>query len=314
MAHQPTSSRPSSASKKEPELVRRASVCEEQETIIPSTSNAKPQSRPSSAKSTTNRQQTQSVIDAVSSANQQLAEGPLTSNNEALAAAMKSRDPSPPRPTARLPPRPKSSSNTTQGANRKGKFKVPSQYKEISSRIDSGLTPVADMDLTRSIQRALQKAIKSQTPPRPQSARVRNRSADSSDSRERRRRLSSAYEHVQPKVNSNLSINFDELNTSQMRADSSQTIKDAVYLEWAKSKEDQKQREREERKRWEEAKVKQVDKSSVERQIRLEAQKLERWRQERDEQMKKKRHEELRVKREFEQQKRDEKDKKKKVR
>jgi hypothetical protein len=97
------------------------------------------------------------------------------------------------------------------------------------------------MDLTRSIEREFNKAVKSQTLPRPQSARVRNHSANSNSSeRQRRRRSSSAYEHVKPRVNTNLSINFDELNTSQMRAESSQSIKDTVYLEWAKTKEDQK--------------------------------------------------------------------------
>lgn len=312
MAHQPTSSRPTSAGRKDQEPVRRASICEEQETIIPATSHVKPQSRPTSAKSGTNRQETQSVIDAVSSVNQQSANDPLNSNNEALAAAMQPRHSSPPRSTAQLPPRPKSHTNHT--ARSKGKIKVPSQYREITSRIDSGRTPVANMDLTRSVERALQKAIKSQTLPRPQSARTRNQSADSNDSSRRRRRLSSAYEHVQPKVNTNRSINFDELNTSQMRADSSQTIKDAVYLEWAKAKEDQKQRDREERKRWEEAKVKRVDKDSVVKQIHSEAQKLERWRQEKDEAIKKKRQEELRIKRELAEKKKHEEAVKKKVR
>jgi hypothetical protein len=170
------------------------------------------------------------------------------------------------------------------------------------------------MDLTRSIEREFNKAVKSQTLPRPQSARVRNHSANSNSSeRQRRRRSSSAYEHVKPRVNTNLSINFDELNTSQMRAESSQSIKDTVYLEWAKTKEDQKKLEKEQLKRWKEEKTKGVDKSALERKIYQNAQNLERWRLEKDEEKKKKIQEELKLRREHEENKKREIQQKKKV-
>ena len=316
--HQSSSSRPGSAGKKEVESARRSSYCEDQDTVIPPLTNQNSQSRPTSAKSTTTRQQTQSVIDTVSSANAPATHDPLTSNNEALAAALQpsSAPPPPPRPSARLPPKPKTRSHpstTTGGAHKKGKPQVPSRYKEITSRVDTGRTPVASMDLSQSVERALNKALKSQTLPRPQSARVRSQSANSNSSDRQRRRSSSAYDHVQPRVNTNRSINFDELNTSQMRANSSQSIKEGVYLEWLKSKEDQKKAEKDSLKRWKEEKAKRVDKSTLERKIYQDAQNLERWRQEKDDKIKKQREEELRLKREQEENKKREIQQKKKV-
>ncbi len=310
--------RPGSASKKEVESARRSSYCEDQDTVIPPITNQKPQSRPTSAKTNTTRQQTQSAIDTVTSANAPDTLDPLTSNNEALAATLQPSSPPspPPRPSAKLPPRPKSRANTTApttgGINKKQKFKVPSRYKEISSRVDTGRTPVATMDLTRSIERALDKALKSQKLPRPQSSRARKQSANSNNNEGQRRRSLSAYEHVKPRVVTNRSINFDELNTSQMRGDSSQSIKDSIYFEWAKAKEEQKKLEKEELKRWQEEKAKRVDKSQLERKIYQDAQNLERWRQEREEQMRKKKQEELELKREeIEKKKRDQQQKKK---
>jgi len=215
----------------------------------------------------------------------------LTSNNEALAATLQSSSPPPPppRPSATLPPRPKSRTNTTTtttrgGINKKQKFVVPARYKEITPRVDTGRTPIAMTDLTRSVERALDKALKTQTLPRPQSSRTRKLSGRSNSNERQRRRSLSGYEHVQPRVNTNRSINFDELNTSPMRADSSQSIKDGVYMEWLKSKEEQKKLEKEDLKRWQEETTKRVDKSQLERKIYQDAQNLERWRKEREEQ------------------------------
>ncbi|CAF4618091.1 unnamed protein product, partial [Rotaria magnacalcarata] len=81
----------------------------------------------------------------------------------------------------------------------------------ITSRVDNGRNPAAASDLTRSVERAIQKELQSKTLPRPQSAHSRKQSASSNSSAGRRRRSSSAYEHVQPRVNTNRSINFDEL-------------------------------------------------------------------------------------------------------
>lgn len=199
------------------------------------------------------------------------------------------------------------------GIHKKNKFPVPSRYKEITSRVDNGRTPLGMMDLRSSVDRALEKELKSQTLPRPQSSRERRRSANTSNNERQRRRSSSAYEHVKPRVNTNLSINFDELNTTQMRADSSQSIKDAVYLEWAKSKEEQKKIEKEEMKRWQEETTKRVDKSQIERKVHQNMQNLERWRQEKDEQIRKKRQEEIEIKRELMENKKREQQQKKKV-
>lgn len=222
----------------------------------------------------------------------------------------------PPRPLARRPPRPKSTLNTTHttgGINKKSKYPVPSRYKEITSRVDNGRTSVDTMDLRSSVDRAIEKELKSQTLPRPQSSRVRKRSANGSISERQRRRSSSGYEHVRPRVNTNLSINFDELNTSQMRANSSQSIKDGVYMEWLKAKEEQKKLEKDEFKRWQEETTKRVDKSQIERKVHQNIQNLERWRQEKDEQIRKKRQEELAIKRELMENKKLEQQKKKKV-
>jgi hypothetical protein len=98
-----------------------------------------------------------------------------------------------------------------------------------------------------------------------------------------------------------------------MRADSSQSIKDGVYLDWLKTKEEQRRFEKEESKRWKEAKSKTVDKSVLERKITQDAQNLERWRQEREEQMKKKRQEQLEIQREQRETKKREQQQKKKV-
>jgi hypothetical protein len=316
---QSSSSRPGSGNKKEVESARRSSYCEDQDTVIPPITNQKSQSRPTSAKTNTTRQQTQSAIDNVTSANAPFTLDPLTSNNEALAATLQSSSPPPPppRPSARLPPRPKSRMNTTTtttgGINKKQKFVVPSRYKEITSRVDAGRKPVDKEDLTRSVERALDKALKSQTLPRPQSSRTRKQSARSNSNERQRRRSLSGYENVKPRVNSNLSINFDELNTSRMRADSSQSIKDGVYMEWLKSKEEQKKLEKEDLKRWQEETTKRIDKSQLERKIHQDAQNLERWRQEREEQMKKKRQEEFKLKREEIENKKREQQQKKKV-
>jgi len=314
--HQPTSSRPSSASKHEREPVRRSSYCEDQETVIPPLTQQKSQSRPSSAKSNTNRQQTQSAIDNVSSANAPSHYEPLTSNNEALAATFQTSAPPPPPPrhSTTLPPKPKSDLHSTKGGiNKKPKYKVPSRYQEITSRVNTGRTPISDEALTKSVDLAFKKAVKSQTLPRPQSARARQLSATHTSAARQRRRSSSAYEHVQPRVNTNLSINFDELNTSQMRADSSQSIKDAVYLEWVKNKEDQKKYEKEQLKRWKEESMKTIDKSSLEKKIRQNEQNLERWRQEKDEQLRKKKEEERALRQEARQKKIDDANKKKNV-
>ncbi|UJR13695.1 hypothetical protein I4U23_000707 [Adineta vaga] len=301
--HQLPSSRPSSASRKEVEPVRRSSYCEEQESIIPPVIHQQSQSRPTSAKSNTTRQQTQSAIDNVTSANMPPLLDPLTSNNEALATALQPSlpPPPPPRPSARLPPRPKQTSTTSGGIHKKPQFKVPSRYKEITSRVDTGRQPASEINLTASIQRALEKELKSQTLPRPQSARARTHSANSDNNTTRqRRRSSSGYEHVKPRVNTNLSINFDELNTSQMHAESSQTIKDGVYLEWLKTKEDQRKENKVLTKRWEEEKTKRIDKSTIERRVQQNLQNLDRWRHEKEEQIRKKKQEELALKQEQE--------------
>lgn len=315
--HQPTSSRPSSASKHEREPARRSSYCEDQETVISPLTQQKSQSRPSSAKSNTNRQQTQSAIDNVSSANAPSHYEPLTSNNEALAATFQTSAPPPPPPprhSATLPPKPKSDLHSTKGGiNKKPKYKVPSRYQEITSRVNTGRTPISDEALTKSVDLAFKKAVKSQTLPRPQSARARQLSATHTSAARQRRRSSSAYEHVQPRVNTNRSINFDELNTSQMRADSSQSIKDAVYLEWVKNKEDQKKYEKEQVKHWKEESMKTIDKSSLEKKIRQNEQNLERWRQEKDEQLRKKKEEERTLRQEAKQKKIENENKKKQV-
>ncbi|CAF0789928.1 unnamed protein product [Adineta ricciae] len=312
------SSRPGSASKKEVESGRRSSYCEEQETVIPPVVHQQSQSRPSSAKSNTTRQQTQSAIDNVTSANMPHTLDPLTSNNEALAAALQpTLPPTPlPRPSAQLPPRPRPNPNstTTGSIHKKQQFKIPPRYKEITSRVDTGRTPTSAINLTASIQRALQKELKSQTLPRPQSARTRAHSATnkSNDTTRQRRRSTSGYENVKPRVNTNLSINFDELNTSQMRAESSQSIKDGVYLEWLKTKEEQRLQDKELTKRWEEDKAKRVDKSQIQRRIEQNMRNLDQWRQEKEEQIRKKKQEEIALKREHEEKRRQQELQKKK--
>lgn len=166
------------------------------------------------------------------------------------------------------------------------------------------------MDLKQSFERAFQKELHSKTLPRPQSARSRTHSASSNNSGSRRRRSSSAYEHVQPRVNTNRSINFDELDTSRLRNDSSQSIKDAVYLEWLKNKEEKRKEEKEQLKRWEEEKNKLIDKNRVERQVQQNMQNLDRWRQEKEKEIIKKKLEEQKLKREQEEaKKREEADK-----
>ncbi|CAF2156533.1 unnamed protein product [Rotaria magnacalcarata] len=302
--HQPSSSRPSSANKRGGESGKRSSHFEVSDFVIPSTTtNQKPQSRPTSAKSNTTRQQTQSAIDTVANVNVPPTFDPLTSNNEALAASL--QPPSPlPRSSAKLPPKPKPSLHTTAGSsNKKQAFKIPSRYREITSRVDNGRNPAAASDLTRSVERAIQKELQSKTLPRPQSARSRKQSASSNSSAGRRRRSSSAYEHVQPRVNTNRSINFDELNASQFRNDSSQSIKDVAYLEWLKNKEERRKLEKEQVKLWEQEKTKIVDKSRVERQVQLNAQNLDRWRQEKEKEIIKRKNEEIRLKREEEEKK-----------
>ena len=84
-----------------------------------------------------------------------------------------------------------------------------------------------------------------------------------------------------------------------MRADSSQSIKDSVYLEWVKTKEDERKRQQEERKRWKEENTKRIDKSTIERKIQQDAQNLERWRKQKDEEIRQKKQEELRLKQEL---------------
>ncbi|CAF1392957.1 unnamed protein product [Adineta steineri] len=315
--HQLSSSRPSSASKKEVEPIRRSSYCEEQDVVIPPVTHQQSQSRPSSAKSNTSRHQTQSAIDNITSANIPPTLDPLTSNNEALAATLQPPLP-PPRPSAQLPPRPRPNLNSTTsgGINKKQQFKVPNRYKEITSRVDNGRNPNSSIDLTASTQRALERELKSQTLQRPQTARVRTSSANNDNSKNsngRQRRLSSSgYEHVKPRVNTNLSINFDEINTTQMRADSAQSIKDGVYLEWLKTKEEQRKQELEAQKLWEAEKVKQVNKTAIERRVQQNLQNLERWRHEKDEQIKMKKQEEIRLKREQEENAKREREQKKK--
>jgi hypothetical protein len=179
--------------------------------------------------------------------------------------------------------------------------------------VDTGRTPITPETVSASVERAHKKAVKSQTLPRPQSSRTRNHSANSINNNRQRRRSSSGYEHVKPRVNTNLSINFDELNTSQMRAESSQSIKDGVYMEWLKAKEEQRKQEKEELKRWQEEQTQRVDKSQLEKKIKQDAQNLDRWRQEKEEQMRKKRQEEIRLQREQEENKKREHRQKKKV-
>jgi hypothetical protein len=256
----------------------------------------------------------------VSSANAPPTLDPLTPNNEALAEILRPSSPPqpPPRPSARLPPKPKSGFNTTTTTgginNKKPKYKVPSRYKEITSRVDAGRKPVDENDLKKSLDLAVNKALKSQTLPRPQSSRVRKQSANSTTNGSQRRRSASAYDHIRPRVNTNSSINLDQLNTSQMRADSSQSIKDGIYFEWLKTKEEQKKLEKEELKRHQEETAKLVDKTQIERKIQQNAQNLARWRQERDEEIKKKKRQEIELIREERENKKREQQQKKKVR
>jgi hypothetical protein len=258
----------------------------------------------------------------VTSANAPPALDPLTPNNEALAETLRPSSPpvAPPRPSASLPPKPKSTMTTTTTTpsggihDKKFKYKVPSRYKEITSRVDAGRKPIDETDLKKSIDHAFHKALKSQTLPRPQSSHVRKQSANSTTNGSQRRRSASAYDHIGPRVNTNSSINFDQLNTSQMRADSSQSIKDGVYFEWLKTKEEQKKLEREALKRHKEETTKLVDKTQIERKVQQNAQNLARWRQERDEKIKKKKQAEQELIREERENKKREQQQKKKVR
>ena len=150
------------------------------------------------------------------------------------------------------------------------------------------------MDLSQSIERAVDKALKSQI------TRVKKQSVSNHNSEYPQSELPSIYNHIQARVNSNPLINFDELNTSQIQTNSSPSSKGGVYLEWLKTKEEQKKLEREKLKRRQEEIVKSIDKSALERKIYQDAQNLERWRQEKTEQMKQKRQEELELKREQE--------------
>ena len=154
--------------------------------------------------------------------------------------------------------------------------------------------------------------MKTQVFQRPQSARSRTSSADSNSSRRRRRR-SSAFEHVQPKINTYRSINFQDISHHEAQANSSQSIKEGVYLEWAKAKEDEKKREKEEAMKFKELKSKSVDKTSIERSVYTQAQKLEKWRQEKDEEMRKKRAEKKRLEKEAEEKKKQDENKKRMV-
>jgi hypothetical protein len=99
-----------------------------------------------------------------------------------------------------------------------------------------------------------------------------------------------------------------------MRADSSQSIKDGIYFEWLKTKEEQKKLEKEELKRHQEETAKLVDKTQIERKIQQNAQNLARWRQERDEEIKKKKRQEIELIREERENKKREQQQKKKVR
>lgn len=320
MTHQPSSSsRPGSASRKDTEPIRRSSYCEEKDTVIPSVTSQKFPSRPTSAKSSTTRQHTQSALDNVILANAASTHDPLSANNEALAETLRpSSPPAPPRrPSAQLPPRPKPAPNTTATRStitKKPKYKVPSYCKDIGARVDTGRASTTNEDLTKSIQRQMEKELKTLTLTRPQSARVRQSSASSTMNGPRRRRSSSAYENVKPRVNTNLSINFDELNTSQMRAESSQSIKDGVYLEWLKAKEDQRKFEKEDLKRQKEEIEKRLNKSQIEGKIRQQAQNLETWRQGKDSEVRKKRRQERELQRQAEEQKKQAEQQKKKVR
>ena len=320
MSHQPSSSsRPGSASRKEVETIRRSSYCEDRDTVIPSVTHQKVPSRPTSAKSNTTRQHTQSAIDNVILANATSTHDPLSANNEALAETLRpSTPPAPPRrPSAQLPPRPKPASNTTatrSTINKKPKYKVPTYCKDVGPRVDTGRASSTTEDLTKSIQRQMEKELKSLTLTRPQSARIRQSSASSTMNGTRRRRSSSAYENVKPRVNTNLSINFNELNTSQMRAESSQSIKDGVYLEWLKDKEDKKKLEKEELKRQKEEIDKRLNKNQIEGKVRQHVQNLETWRQTKDHELRKKRREERELRRQAEEQKKQAEQQKMKVR
>ena len=301
------------------ESARRSSFIEDRDTVIPSAANQKTPSRPTSAKTNTTRQHTQSAIDNVISVNAPHTHDPLSSNNEALAETLRpSTPPAPvPRPSAQLPPRPKPSLNTTTTTrsmkDKKPKYKIPRQYQSAESKVDTGRRPPSNEDLRKSISREMQKEKKSLTLTRPQSARSRQTSGNSTMNESRRRRSSSAYENVKPRVNTNLSINFDELNTSQMRAESSQSIKDGVYLEWLKAKEDQRKLDKEELKRQKEEMDKRLNKNQIEGKIRQQVQNLETWRRTKNEELKKKRQEERALLREAEENKKQQEDQKKKV-
>lgn len=298
---------------------RRSSFIEDRETVIPSTIDQKTPSRPTSAKTHTTRQHTQSAIDDVISANAPHTFDPLTSNNEALADTLRPSDPPvpPPRPSAQLPPRPKQSLHSTttirSAKDKKTKYKIPRQYQHVGASVDTGRRPTTDNDVKASVAREMRKEMKSLTLTRPQSARIRQMSASSTMSESRRRRSSSAYENVKPRVNTNLSINFDELNTSQMRAESSQSIKDGVYLEWLKAKEDQRKFDKEELKRQKEEIDKRLNKNQIEGKIRQQVQNLETWRRTKDDELRKKRQEERALIHEAEEKKKQHEEQKKKV-
>ena len=213
--------------------------------------------------------------------------------------------------STRPPPRPKSSFNrTTTTIHTRQKYKIPSRYQEITSRIDSGKTPVSEIDLTRSVEHALEKTLQAQTSIRSLSARTQK--LPSTNERQRRR-SSSAYEHIQPRINTNRSINFDQLNTSHLQNDSSQSIKDAVYYEWLKTKEQKRKIEKQEFENWKNEKTKSIDKNQIQRKIQQNAQNLERWREEKDKEIRKKRREEIELEREIRQKKKQEQEEKREV-
>ncbi len=268
------------ADKKETKSVRHSSYGENQNAIIPSLINKKSQTKSNK----TSAIHTPSTLDTV------------TSSNKAFATSLQpSTRPRPSRFKAKLNP-----TTTIEDIHKKEKPKIPSRYKDITSRVDVGQTPVASMDLSQSIERAVDKAIKSQTLLRPQITRVKKQPVSNNNNEYPQPGLPSLYNHIQARVNSNPSINLEELNTSQMQTNSSPSSKGGVYLEWLKTKEEQKKLEREKLKRRQEEIVKSIDKSTLERKIYQDAQNLDRWRQEKTEQMKQKRQEELELKRQQE--------------
>lgn len=183
--------------------------------------------------------------------------------------------------SAAKPPKPQTPGNHNK---KKEKNKVPSVYKFVTSKIDTGRGPIAQDELQRSIDIRVKRQMELLKVQRPRSAGVRNTSRDRSQSQERQRRPS-AYENVEPRVNTYRSINFDELNNSQSRADSSQSIKNEIYLEWAKVKDEKKRKEKEEERKLKEYQTEKIDKSDIEKKVRADATKLEIWRQNKEKQI-----------------------------